>query len=77
MSIPPATVIAMATVSMMLITDICCCGLFHGVCMYDCVSGCAYVFVCVCVCVNVCVLVGRCLATKDFIGKLPAFGVCG
>ena len=30
--------------------------------------------VCVCVCVCVCVFVGSCLATKVFIGKLPATG---
>ena len=29
---------------------------------------------CVCVCVCACVFVGHCLATKVFIGKLPATG---
>ena len=40
------------------------------VCVYLCVCAC----MCMCVCTCVCVFVGSCLATKVFIGNLPAMG---
>ena len=43
-------------------------------CVRVCASMCVYVCMCMCMQLFVCVFVGSCLATKVFIGNLPAMG---